>query len=92
MLETLITSKSRLRLLFKLFVDPKTEGYLRGFATEFGDSTNAIRKELNHLYEAKFLIKNIRGNRVYYRANTQHPLYTALHKLVKDAQTLKSNS
>ncbi|OIQ27395.1 MAG: hypothetical protein BM564_12945 [Bacteroidetes bacterium MedPE-SWsnd-G2] len=94
MLDTLITSKTRLRLLFTLFVDPNNEGYLRGFANDFGDSTNAIRKELNRLYEAQYLVKFDKGNRVYYKANTQHVLYQDLQRLlitVQNNEGTKSN-
>ena len=57
MLESLITSKTRLRLLVKFFVNSQTQSHLRGLADEFGESTNAIRKELNNLTQAGFLVK-----------------------------------
>jgi len=47
MLGELITSKTRLRLLIKFFISQANRGYLNGLATEMGESTNAIRKELN---------------------------------------------
>ena len=31
--------------------------YLNGLATEMGESTNSIRKELNHLHDADILKK-----------------------------------
>ena len=52
MLDELITSKTRLRLLIKFFVSQANKGYLNGLAIEMGESTNAIRKELNHLHAA----------------------------------------
>ena len=48
MLNKLITSKTRLRLLIKFFVNQANRGYLNGLASEFNESTNSIRKELNH--------------------------------------------
>ena len=56
MLSSLITSKTRLRLLVKFFINAANDGYLRGLATEMDESTNAIRKELNNLNEAGFII------------------------------------
>ena len=47
MLGELITSKTGLRLLIKFFFQAN-RGYLNGLANEMGESTNAIRKELNH--------------------------------------------
>ncbi len=58
MLESLITSKTRLRLLIKFFVNSQTQSHLRGLAEEFGESTNAIRKELNNLTYAGILVKH----------------------------------
>ena len=82
MLNELITSKTRLRLLIKFFISQANRGYLNGLATEFNESTNAIRKELNHLSEAGYLEKFKDNNKVSYKANTQHPLFDVLQKVV----------
>lgn len=83
MLETLITSKTRLRLLVKFFVNAANQAHMRGLADEFGESTNAIRKELNNLSEAGYLHKQSVGNRIDYRANTSHPLFQSLQSIVR---------
>ena len=82
MLGELITSKTRLRLLIKFFVSQDNKGYLNGLATEMGESTNSIRKELNHLQEAGYLQKLKVNNKVEYKANTNHPLFETLRKVV----------
>ena len=82
MLEELITSKTRLRLLIKFFISQANRGYLNGLATEMGESTNAIRKELNHLQGAGYLQKVKVDNKVEYKANTNHPLFDVLQKVV----------
>jgi len=83
MLETLITSKTRIKLLLKFFLNPGTRAYLRGLATEFGESTNAIRVELNRLTEAKLLKSVNSGRTVEYRANKDHSLFKDLQSVVK---------
>ena len=83
MLDTLITSKTRIKLLLKFFLNPGTRAYLRGLATEFGESTNAIRVELNRLTEAKLLKSVNSGRTVEYRANKQHSLFKDLQSVVK---------
>lgn len=83
MLETLITSKTRLRLLVKFFVNAANQAHMRGLADEFGESTNAIRKELNNLSEAGYLEKEAVGNKIEYKANTHHPLFTSLQSIVR---------
>ena len=82
MLDELITSKTRLRLLIKFFVSEANKGYLNGLANEMGESTNSIRKELNHLYGAGYLSKVQANNKIEYKANLKHPLYKTLRKVV----------
>lgn len=82
MLETLITSKTRLRLLVKFFINVANNGHLRGLAEEMHESTNAIRKELKNLEEAGYLNKEAVQNRISYKANTKHPLYNTLKNII----------
>ena len=82
MLETLITSKTRIRILVKFFINAANNGHLRGLADEMNESTNAIRKELNTLTDAGYLEKKAIQNRVSYKANTSHPLFATLQKIV----------
>lgn len=82
MLDLLITSKTRIRLLVKFFITSANSGHLRGLASEFNESTNAIRKELNHLSEAGYLEKTEVGNKIAYTANTQHPMFHLLQQVV----------
>ncbi len=83
LLDSLITSKTRIKLLLKFFLNPGTRAYLRGLATEFGESTNAIRVELNRLTDAKLLKSVHAGRTVQYRANKQHSLFKDLQSVVK---------
>jgi hypothetical protein len=82
MLGELITSKTRLRLMIKFFISQANRGYLNGLATEMGESTNAIRKELNHLHTAGYLEKSKDNNKIHYKANIKHPLYEVLRKVI----------
>ena len=82
MLETLITSKTRLKLLLKFFLNSSNISYLRGLEPEFGESTNAIRLELNRFEKANFLVTSSEGNKKLYQANTNHPLFPEIHKLL----------
>ena len=82
MLNKLITSKTRLRLLIKFFINQANRGYLNGLASEFNESTNSIRKELNHLSEAGYLEKYKDNNKIAYKANVRHPMFDILQKVV----------
>lgn len=69
-------------MLLKFFINSNATAYLRGLAEEFGESTNAIRHELNNLSKAGYLISNGNGRTIEYRANTAHPLYASLKGLM----------
>jgi predicted nucleotidyltransferase len=82
LLQTLITSKTRLRLLLKFFLNSNTTSWLRDMESEFGESSNAIRCELMRLEEAGMLTSELSGNKKMYRANTTHPLFGDIHQLL----------
>ena len=82
MLDTLITSKTRIKMLLKFFSNSSASAYLREMAKEFGESTNSIRLELNNLSQAGYLLTEEKGRSIYYSANTRHPLYNELKSLV----------
>ena len=81
-LASLITSKTRLKLLLKFFTHPDAQGHLRGLAEEFGDSTNSVRIELNKLEEAGLLQRQISGQKMLYQVNKSNPFYFNLVSMV----------
>ena len=82
MIETLISSKTRIKLLLKFFLNSSTTAYLRSLESQFGESTNAIRVELNRLEKAGMLKSQLQGNKKIFQANTEHPLYRDVHSIV----------
>ena len=82
MIETLISSKTRIKLLLKFFLNSNTTAYLRVLESEFGESSNSIRLELNKFEGAGMLTSFLKGNRKYFTANTEHPLFNEVHSIV----------
>lgn len=82
MIETLISSKMRIKLLLKFFLNSQSRSYLRGLESEFGDSTNSIRQELNRFEKAGMLKSYTEGNKKYFQANTDHPLFNDVHNIL----------
>ncbi len=82
MLDALITSKTRLKLLMKFFLNGDNKSYLRGLETEFGESSNAIRIELNRFEDAGLLISAVDGNKKIYQANKKHSVYKDIYNLL----------
>lgn len=83
MLETLISSKTRIKLLLKFFLNSSTTGYLRNLEEEFGESTNAIRLELNKMEKAGFLQTSLQGNKKIFIANKKHPLFPDMQQIIR---------
>lgn len=82
MIETLISSKTRIKLLLKFFLNSSNRSYLRGLEAEFKESTNAIRQELNKFEKAGLLISENEGNKKYFKANLAHPLHNDLKSII----------
>ena len=83
MLNTLVTSKTRLKLILKFFLNPRSSAYLRELAEEFGESSNAVRLELNRFEQAGLLKSEAKGNKKLFRANVIHPLYKDINSIIR---------
>ncbi len=83
MIETLISSKTRIKLLLKFFLNSNNTAYLRNLEDEFQESTNSIRIELNRFEEAGLLYASAEGNKKIFKVNTSNSFFNDLHSLVK---------
>jgi DNA-binding transcriptional ArsR family regulator len=83
MLDVIISSKTRLRLLIKLFFIKDSTAYIRAMEKEFHESTNAIRKEVNRLEKAGLITSEYEGKKKIFRANPGHPLYNDITRIVR---------
>lgn len=82
MINALITSETRIKLLRKFFLNSSTKAHLRGLESEFGESSNAIRIELNRFEDAGLLHSLRDGNKKVYQANRNHPLFGDIHSII----------
>lgn len=69
-------------MLLKFFLNPENSAYLRGLSQEFGESSNAIRLELNRFEDAGLLQSSQEGNKKFFKANSGHPLFSELRSIV----------
>ncbi|REG91502.1 winged helix-turn-helix domain-containing protein [Algoriphagus antarcticus] len=81
MLDSLVTSKTRIKLLLKFFSHANSS-YLRSLAKEFDESTNSVRVELNRLAEAGLLVSKEEGKTKLYKANEEHPFFNEIKNMV----------
>ncbi|MGV1100384.1 winged helix-turn-helix domain-containing protein [Thiovibrio sp. JS02] len=81
----LITSKTRIQILMRLFLNPTQQAHLRGLADELTLAPSQVREELRQLSDAGLLTSSKNGRQVNYRANEEHPLFPELQSMVKKA-------
>ena len=79
----LITSKTRIKILMRLFLNPEQQAYLRELAGEFSISSSQVAEELQQLNEAGLVTCRKKGRQINYQANTRHILFPELHSMVK---------
>jgi len=78
MLQDLITSKVRVKILL-LFLSQNNVGlHVREITRRVGTEINAIRRELDNLTKIGIIKREAQGNRVYYRIKKEYPYYLDL--------------
>ncbi|PKL65300.1 MAG: hypothetical protein CVV32_04750 [Methanomicrobiales archaeon HGW-Methanomicrobiales-3] len=82
MLEALISSKTRVKLLTLFLLNPGSEFYIREIVRTTSENINAVRRELANLESFGLIAGQKKGNQQYYSVNTGHFLYTDLQKIV----------
>ena len=75
MLRTIITSKTRRKILELFFHNPANQYYLRRIVRIIGEEVNAVKRELDILYSGKVLLKEKRQNKVFYTLNRSYIFY-----------------
>ncbi len=86
----LITSKMRIKILMRLFLNPERNAYLRELADDFHASPSHIKEELDQLREANLLTSKKNGRQVLFSANQKHPVFNELHSMVKKSLGMDS--
>ena len=72
MLETIITSRTRINLLLRFFLNSNNKAWLRLLESEFNESSYAIRYELIRMEKTKLLYIHI-GQDMRGEHYQQHP-------------------
>jgi hypothetical protein len=81
----LITSKMRIRILMRLFLNPDRNAFLRELTDEFEASPSHIKDELDQMLKVGLLTSKKNGRQVLFSANQRHPVFGELHSMVKKA-------
>ena len=76
-----IFPKVRAEVIRLLFSDASQEVHLRELVRASGLALRTLQTELSKLEKAELILSKRDGNRLYFRANTNHPIYPELHQL-----------
>ncbi len=75
MLENIIPSKTRRKILELFFHNPNGSFYLRKIVRDISEEVNAVKRELDILSQSKLLHKEKRLNKIFYTLNKNYLLY-----------------
>ena len=81
-LSEILSSKVRAKIFHQLFGITDDELHMREIERRSGHAIGTIQTELKKLLHLDLVIKRRDGNRLYYRANKDQPLYPDIHILV----------
>jgi len=81
-LSTFLSSNLRAEILRIFFGINNREIHLREIERRTGFAIGSVRSETANLVKIGLLKKRKDGNRVYFKANTAHPLFIDLHNIV----------
>ncbi len=73
--------KTREAILAAALMEPARSWYLTDLARKLGVSPSSLQRELSSLVEAEILRRTEDGNRTYYQANTESPIFPDLYGL-----------
>jgi hypothetical protein len=81
-LDQLFISKVRIKALKFFFLNMSEPIHLRAAVRELNEEINAVRRELSRMEEIKLLSSEVRGNRKYFKLNTDFIFFTELLGMV----------
>ena len=82
MINNILVSKVRIKILKLFFTDLKKEIHIRGIVRKIDEEINAVRRELKNLESTGILIKEARGNRHYYKIDKECPIFNEILGLI----------
>lgn len=82
MLEVLVSSRTRVKLLTLFLLNPEKEYYVREIVRLTQENYNAVRRELANLASFGLIIPQRKGNQQYYAVDRTFFLYDELQKIV----------
>lgn len=95
MIEQLLGSKTRVKLLQLFYGNPNRSFYVREITRKIDEQINSVRRELSNLLNIGIILSDTTNNRLYYEVNQQYEFYDPLRTIFgqkhkQDGQTSKA--
>ena len=81
MIEQLLGSKTRVKLLQLFLSNPNRSFYVREITRKIGEQINSVRRELSNLLNIGIIISDTTNNRLYYEVNQNYEFYEPLRAI-----------
>ena len=89
MLEQLLSSRTRVKLLKLFFLNPDQSYFVREIVRRTGEHLNSIRREVDNLLSCELISEEMVGKKRFFKVNTEHGLYPEIKSLLFKAQILQ---
>ena len=90
MLNNLFISEVRVNILKLLLLNPKRGFHIRAIVRQVGSEINAVRRELDNLFEINLVTRRQSSNKIFYQIETSHPFYSDLLSLIAKEEGIGS--
>jgi hypothetical protein len=90
MLNNLFISEVRVNILKLLLLNPKRGFHIRAIVRQVGAEINAVRRELDNLFEINLVTRRQSSNKIFYQIETSHPFYSDLLSLIAKEEGIGS--
>src|SRR5690242_21644696 len=81
MIEQLLGSKTRVKLLQLFLSNPNRSFYVREITRRIDEQINSVRRELSNLLNIGIIISDTTNNRQYYEVNQAYEFYEPLRAI-----------
>ncbi len=89
MLEQLLSSRTRVKLLKLFFLNPGLTFFVREMVRKTGEHLNSVRRELKNFLALELVTEELIGKKRFFKVNIDHGLYPEIKALLFKAQILK---
>lgn len=92
MIEQLLGSKTRVKLLQLFMGNPNRSFYVREITRKIDEQINSVRRELSNLLNIGIIVSDTTNNRLYYEVNQSYEYYEPLRVIFGGGSTDESGT